>query len=53
MTIVSTMRSYIGIATQDDGEKEGEEEGSVPDLNTQKDEIHALLNQKLKKGDTW
>ena len=39
-----------------EGEGEGEggmAEKTVPDLKTQKEEIHALLDQKLKKGDTW
>ena len=36
-----------------EGEGEGGRERVIPDLKTQKDEIHALLNQKLKKGDTW
>ena len=42
----------------EEGEGGGGEGGStgetaVPDLKTQKEEIHAHLNQKLKKGDVW
>lgn len=36
-----------------EGEGGGKREKSTPDLKTQKEEIHALLNQKLKKGDVW
>lgn len=43
-----------------DGEKNGEsgnqgkEEGEkAPDFKTQKTEIHASLQQRLKQGDTW
>ena len=28
-------------------------EKKVPDLKIQKEEIRALLNKKLEKGDTW
>ena len=43
-----------GVEEEEEGEGEGEGgEGKVPDLKVQKEEIKALLHQKLQKGDTW
>ena len=44
-----------GVELDGGGGEEGEteREKSVPDLSTQKEEIRTLLNQRLKKGDTW
>ena len=36
-----------------EGEGEGEGEKTIPDLKTQNEELRALLNQRLVKGDTW
>ena len=53
------MTGVVTCEAGEEGEKadKGEEGGgggkTVPDLKTQKDEIHTLLNQKLQKGDTW
>ena len=34
-------------------EGEGDGEKTIPDLKTQNEELHALLNQRLVKGDIW
>ena len=39
---------------EEEREEKDEATGStIPDLKVQKEEIRALLNQKLQKGDTW
>ena len=34
-------------------EEEGGGEKEVPDYKTQKQELQAVLQQRLRKGDTW
>ena len=42
---------------EEEGEEKNEEEGGrereVPDYKTQKQELQAVLQQRLRKGDTW
>ncbi len=35
------------------GEQEAMTSVDIPDHKTQKQEIHAVLSQRLEKGDTW
>lgn len=37
----------------DGGEKDKGQQKQVPDYKTQKTEIHAALQQRLKQGETW
>jgi len=39
---------------EEEGDEKGKEgENQVPDYKTQNQELHAVLQQRLKKGDTW
>ena len=42
---------------EEEGVKKNEEEGGrereIPDYKTQKQELQAVLQQRLRKGDTW
>ena len=42
---------------EEEGNEKNEEEGGgeteVPDYKTQKQELQAVLQQRLRKGDTW
>ena len=37
----------------DGGEEDKGQQNQVPDYKTQKTEIHAALQQRLKQGETW
>ena len=43
--------------SQEEGKEKNEDKGGgereVPDYKTQKQELQAVLQQKLRKGDTW
>ena len=36
-----------------EGEEDKRQQKQVPDYKTQRTEIHAALQQRLKQGDTW
>ena len=42
-----------GVGEGEEGDGEGKASVEIPDHKTQKQEIHAVLNQRLKVGDTW
>lgn len=42
-----------GGETGAEGEDKGQQRQQVPDYKTQKTEIHAALQHRLKQGDTW
>ena len=35
------------------GDEDNTQQKQVPDYKTQKTEVHAALQQRLKQGDTW
>jgi hypothetical protein len=50
LDVISKM---AGAARQDEPEENDTNSLLIPDLETQKNDIGALLNKTLKKGDTW
>lgn len=51
-----TQSFYVGGCEEEGNEKNDEEGGGeteIPDYKTQKQELQAVLQQRLRKGDTW